>query len=128
VNSESKKECSFFGISRIRVFLLPGWHVHRDTRGCQAMSFGSREEARDRFAGYEDTQIDDDVIDCAALAVEDMLIWMRDNRISMLDAANGFVVREKDGSHGSVIRLGTKQGICIAVRAYLKALERGNSS
>lgn len=40
--------------------------------------------------------------------LEDQACDMRDSRISMLGVANGLVVREKDGSPSSIIRIGTR--------------------
>lgn len=57
------------------------------------------------------------------LAVEDELIEMRDARISVIGPANGFVVREKDGTPSGIMRLGTRDGMRIGLLAALKALE-----
>jgi len=56
-------------------------------------------------------------------AVEDVLIELRDLRVSVL-TANGLVVRESDGTESSIMRLGTREGLEIGIRAYLKALGR----
>jgi hypothetical protein len=56
-------------------------------------------------------------------AVEDVLIELRDLRVSVL-TANGFVVRESDGTESSIMRLGTREGLEIGIRAYLNALGR----
>jgi hypothetical protein len=73
----------------------------------------------------DDTEIelDEDALTEAHVAVEDVLIDFRDSRISVHGRANGFVVREKDGSASPHMRLGTRDGLRIAIKAYLKAVE-----
>jgi hypothetical protein len=66
--------------------------------------------------------VDEDALTAAHVAVEDVLIDFRDRRIGVLGFANGFVVREADGSESSIIRLGTRDGLRIAIKAYLAAL------
>jgi hypothetical protein len=68
-------------------------------------------------------ELDDTALRLACVAVEDVLIDYRDRRISMLGAANGFVVNERDGSPSEVMRLRTRDGLRIAIRAYLEAME-----
>lgn len=58
----------------------------------------------------------------ATMAVEKTLVEFRESRMSMLDGANGFVIREPDGGESSVIRLTTVDGLRIGIRAYLEAL------
>lgn len=65
--------------------------------------------------------VDETALEVARLAVEDALIDFRDSRISILGRGNGFVVREKDGTESGVIRLGTREGLRIAIHAYLEA-------
>ena len=72
--------------------------------------------------------LDDEALTAAHKAVEDVLIDFRDNRISMLLAANGFVVRERDGSDSSIIRLGTREGLGIGIEAYLNAMAEDDQS
>lgn len=36
---------------------------------------------------------------------------------------NGFVIREKNGSDSPIMRLGTRDGLAIGIRAYLSRLE-----
>jgi hypothetical protein len=67
--------------------------------------------------------IDQDALTEAHKAVEDVLIELRDLRVSVL-TANGLVVRESDGTESSIMRLGTREGLEIGLRAYLDALER----
>lgn len=59
----------------------------------------------------------------AHLAVEDVLIEMRDSRLSIVGPANGFVVREANGEASGVMRLGTRDGLRIAIEAYLAAID-----
>lgn len=71
-------------------------------------------------------EIDAAALEVARKKVEDVLIDMRDSQISILGGGNGFVVREKDGSDSSIIRLSTAVGLSLGIKAYLGALaERG---
>lgn len=67
-------------------------------------------------------EIDDRALIAACLAVEDTLIDFRDRHVSVLDPAHGFVVRYRDGRASDIIRLGTRDGLRIAIGAYLRAL------
>lgn len=70
----------------------------------------------------EKLPVDAAALEAARLAVEDVLIEFRDERISVLNARNGFVVREYDGTESSLIRLTTRDGLRIGISAYLAAL------
>ena len=61
--------------------------------------------------------------DVARKAIEDELIEYRDARISLVGRNNGLVVREKDGTESSVIRLGPEMAVATALRALAKHLE-----
>lgn len=69
----------------------------------------------------DDLEIDEDALTAAHLAVEDVLIDFRDSRIGVLNRANGFVVKESDGQPSSIMRLGTRDGLRIGIKAYLSA-------
>lgn len=69
----------------------------------------------------ETIELDEDALTAAHRAVEDVLIEFRNNRISVLGPANGFVVREHDGSPSPIMRIGTRDGLRIAIKAYLTA-------
>jgi hypothetical protein len=69
----------------------------------------------------EPAGIDEDALTAAHLAVEDVLIDFRDRRIGVLGRANGFIVNERDGSRSDIMRLGTRDGLRIAITAYLEA-------
>jgi hypothetical protein len=56
-------------------------------------------------------------------AVEEVLVQFRDQRISVLNARNGFVIREFDGGPSDIIRLRTRDGLRIGIEAYLAALK-----
>lgn len=70
-----------------------------------------------------------DIADCpellevARLAIEDVLIDMRDSRISMFGRGNGLVVKESDGTESSIIRMGPEAAVQIGLRAIAKRLE-----
>jgi hypothetical protein len=68
-------------------------------------------------------EIDEVALTAAHLAVEDALVDLRDHRISVLGPANGFVIRERNGDLSGVMRLGTRDGLRIAIAAYLAALD-----
>lgn len=67
--------------------------------------------------------IDQDALEVARKAVEDLLIDFRDRRVSILAGGNGFVIREADGAASSVMRFSTSAGLEIGIKAYLEALE-----
>ncbi len=68
--------------------------------------------------------IDEDALTAAHLAVENVLIELRDARISILNRGNGFVIREYDGRMSSMMRMGTRDGLRIALKAYLAEVSR----
>ena len=73
-------------------------------------------------------ELNDDALTAAHLAVEDVLIDLRDRRISFLGSGNGFVVLEQDGTPSSAMRLGTRDGLRIAIKAYLAVLSQATLS
>jgi hypothetical protein len=66
--------------------------------------------------------INEDALTAAHKAVEDVLVELRDRRISVLNRGNGFVCREYDGQESSIMRLGTRDGLRIGIQAYLAHL------
>jgi hypothetical protein len=76
------------------------------------------------MSGAPRPSLDDTALTAAHKAVEDVLIEFRDERISVLNRGNGFVVCEKDGRESPIIRLGTREGLAIGISAYLEALEK----
>lgn len=72
--------------------------------------------------------IDESALTAAHVAVEDVLIDFRNERISVLGPANGFVVREFDGTPSGIMRLGTRDGLRIAIKAYLSAAQAGEAT
>lgn len=66
--------------------------------------------------------LDEEALTAAHLAVENVLVDFRDRRISSFTARNGLVIREYDGTVSDVIRLGTREGLEIGIRAYLRAI------
>ncbi len=67
--------------------------------------------------------LNEDALEAARVAVEDTLIEMRDSGIGILGRGNGFVVNEYNGSPSSIMRLGTAEGLRIAITTYLDAAE-----
>lgn len=68
------------------------------------------------------SDLNEEALTAAHIAIEDMLVELRDRRISMMNR-NGFVIHERDGQPSSVIRLGTRAGLEVGIRAYLAALD-----
>jgi len=67
--------------------------------------------------------VNEDALEAARKAVENALVEFRDNRISVLNVGNGFVIREFDGERSDIIRLSTRDGLRVGIKAYLEALE-----
>lgn len=68
--------------------------------------------------------LDPDALTAAHVAVEDVLVEMRDARMSVIGRANGLVIRERDGELSGVMRLGTRDALSIGIKAYLAAASR----
>lgn len=70
---------------------------------------------------------DPDLMKAAHIAIEDHLIMLRDSHMMIGSSAgmpaNGFVVREKDGSFSEIIRLGTRPGVAMALEAIADHIE-----
>ena len=54
-------------------------------------------------------------------AIEDALVDLRDNRTSVLNAANGLVIREADGGDSAVVRMTVRDAAWIAAGVVLEA-------
>lgn len=54
------------------------------------------------------------------IAIENTLIELRDSGLGVIGSANGFVVKEKDGSFSKIIRLGTQAGLRVALEFFRK--------
>jgi hypothetical protein len=67
---------------------------------------------------------DPELLEVARKKIEDVLIEFRDARLSMLLVGNGLVCREADGKESSIIRLSTRDGIQIALKAIADHLEQ----
>lgn len=65
--------------------------------------------------------MNEDALTAACVAVEETLVQFRENRISTLNARNGFVIREFDGGRSDIMRLSTRDGLRIGIEAYLRA-------
>ena len=63
-----------------------------------------------------------ELLEVGRRAVEDALLDMRDARISTV-RNNGLVVKERDGSPSSLIRMGPEQAFLIAFEAMVKELD-----
>jgi hypothetical protein len=68
-----------------------------------------------------------DLSEIGRLAIEDMLVELRDCNMSVLrhgGGNNGLVIRGKDGSSSSIIRMSPDLAVRIAINAILEHLER----
>ena len=80
-------------------------------------------QAREVIDQSRGLELDQEALTVAHLAVEDVLIDFRDSRIGVLGRANGFVINEPDGTPSPIMRLSTRDGLEIAIKAYLQALQ-----
>lgn len=71
-------------------------------------------------------ELDQDALMAAHIAVENVLIEFRDGGISAIGCANGFVVNDRDGRPSPIMRLGTRDGLEIGIKAYLAAINASN--
>lgn len=81
-------------------------------------------EMRKKIKASQKLALDEMALTAAHLAVEDQLVQMRDDRMFVLGPRNGFIIHERDGQPSSIMRFGTRHGLEIAIRAYLKAIEK----
>lgn len=72
------------------------------------------------------TDLNQDALTAAHLAVEDELVEMRDARMSVLGPANGLIIKERDGSWSDVMRMGTRDALQIGIATYLDAVEKAS--
>jgi hypothetical protein len=59
----------------------------------------------------------DEELETARLAIENVLVEMRDNRMSLFGQGNGLVIREQDGKDSSIIRLSIPNALRIGLNA-----------
>lgn len=69
---------------------------------------------------------DADLLEIARRAIEDELVYRRDNHISVL-RNNGCAIRSKNGtgSGSDIFRLGHEEAMCIGLKAIAKYLQAG---
>lgn len=72
----------------------------------------------------EELAENDELLEIGRKAVEDVLVDMRDSRLSIMGRNNGLIIRERDGSDSHIIRLGTEQALSIALKAIAAELDR----
>jgi len=60
-------------------------------------------------------------------AIEDVLAEWRDMRTSEFTRGNGLVIREKDGSESSIIRMGSEVAVSIALKAIADHIEKAQN-
>lgn len=71
-----------------------------------------------------DIAINDVLLEEGRKAIEDSLVELRDLRVGVL-RNNGLVIKEKDGEHSSIIRMGPEDALRIGLSAIVKYLEKG---
>lgn len=98
---------------------IPG-HTKWTDLGPQAQARSERMAVAAVRAAAEDS----DLLRAAHLAIEDVLVECRDERLSTPFVANGFVCREKDGKPSSQIRLSTQEGLHIGLKAIAEHMEK----
>lgn len=64
-----------------------------------------------------------ELLEVGRRAIEDVLIEWRDSRLSIWGRGNGLVVKEKDGSESSIIRMGAEHALKIGLEAIAKHLD-----
>lgn len=67
--------------------------------------------------------LDEQALTAAHLAVEDELVELRNAGFGVVGPRNGFVIYHRDGTYSGVMRMGTRDGLRIAITAYLKAIQ-----
>lgn len=66
--------------------------------------------------------LDEKTLEVGRKAIEDTLISLRDERIGLLNRNNGCVVKERDGTASSVIRLAPEDALRVGIQAMAKHL------
>lgn len=64
-------------------------------------------------------EVTDEELEIARQAIEEELIWRRDNRVMEI-RNNGLCVKEKDGTPNPMIRMGAETAIAIGLKAINK--------
>ncbi len=73
--------------------------------------------------------VDDPVLlEIGRKAIEDELIWFRDERLSEFSRNNGLVCREANGKPSDVIRFGPEVAVKIALKAIAAHLDKTKST
>ncbi len=75
----------------------------------------SAAELTDELAGF---LVSPEVLALLHLAIENELVDLRDEQIWVKGPANGFVIKTREGFDSDVIRLGTRDGLLVALRRF----------
>jgi len=65
-----------------------------------------------------------ELLEVARLAIEDVLVEMRDSHISLPLRGNGLVIRNYNSSSSSIIRMGPETAMRIGLQAIASHLEK----
>jgi hypothetical protein len=66
----------------------------------------------------------DELLEIGRKAIEDVLVDYRDSRIFLPFRNNGLVIKERDGRHSDVIRMGPEGALRIGLRAIADYLDQ----
>lgn len=73
----------------------------------------------------EEIAEDENLLEIGRLAIENVLVELRDDRISQ-PRNNGLVIKESDGTTSDIVRMGSEDALRIGFKAIAKHLEGGN--
>jgi hypothetical protein len=85
----------------------------------------AEEYERGRLSALEALLTDESSLEVARSAIENTLIDFRDRRISIMGRGNGLVVREKDGTESSLMRLTVASALKIGLKAMAERALKG---
>ena len=65
-----------------------------------------------------------ELLEIARKAIEDVLVEHRDSRLAVFGRANGLVIREVNGKDSDVIRFGSETAVSIGLKAIANRLDK----
>jgi hypothetical protein len=99
----------------------PGCGEGEEIMGAQQEVIAGEGLTEDQRALLRAISENSDLLTLAHLAVEDELADLRDRHMWVGIHGNGLVIKERDGNESSIIRLGTREGIRMALAALAGA-------
>jgi hypothetical protein len=79
---------------------------------------GDADLLTDAVNAVADTLVSDDVLTLLHLAVENKLVDFRDSGMWVEGPRNGFVIKTREGYDSDVMRLGTRDGLRVALQSF----------